>query len=803
MERCYNHAAYVFNRSKSKTQPRVVADLWEKTACEEPVMLRLIRPAAIILLVVAISLSAAASANSLFKKGKDAEARQNYEQAYEYYKQAYDLKPKDLAYRAAYERLRFYAGASHVKRGQLLRDSGKLDEALAEFQKAVEVDPSSPIAQQEIRRTQQMIDAAKAPGPKASAPSPSGLEQRVQEAQGPVELAAISNIPITLKLTEDTKVIYETVGKLAGINVLFDPDYTSRRVKIELNGVTLEQALEIIALESKTFWRPVTPNTIFVASDTPAKRKDVEQSVIKTFYLANLSQPTELQDVVNALRQILEISRIQPLPSQGALVVRGTPDQIALAEKLVGDLDKARSEVIVDVAVMQVSRDKARTLGINPPTSATVALQNNINTTTPATTTGGTTTTTGNTGSTSGSANQINLNRLGNLNATDFTVTINPATATALFNDSTTKIIQNPQIRAVDGQKASLKIGDRVPVATGSFQPGIGGVGINPLVNTQFHYLDVGVNIDITPRVHAAREVTLKISMDISNVTGQSNIGGISQPIIGQRKIEHEIRLKEGEVNLLGGMLEDSTTKSLSGIPGLSQIPILRYLFGQTNTEHRENEIVFALIPHIVRSQDLSELNQRALQVGTASAIELRRVSRPAPGDGGAPTQPTPTPPPAQSAPPPAQTPPPSQGSAGGAASFMFDPANVTQPAGSTFAVNVLLTGAQNVYSVPLQVRYDPKVLQLVNVSNGGLLSQDGQSVALVHRDDDQSGALQITATRPPGSAGISGQGAVVTLTFMAKASGQSTLTISKGGAKDPNMQSLPVSGAVATVTVQ
>src|SRR5947207_41697 len=620
MERCYNHAAYVFNRSKSKTQPRVVADLWEKTACEEPVMLRLIRPAAIILLVVAISLSAAASANSLFKKGKDAEARQNYEQAYEYYKQAYDLKPKDLAYRAAYERLRFYAGASHVKRGQLLRDSGKLDEALAEFQKAVEVDPSSPIAQQEIRRTQQMIDAAKAPGPKAAAAAPSGLQQRVQEAQGPVELATISNIPITLKLTEDTKVIYETVGKLAGINVLFDPDYTSRRVKIELNGVTLEQALQIIALESKTFWRPVTPNTIFVASDTPAKRKDVEQSVIKTFYMANLSQPTELQDVVNALRQILEISRIQPLPSQGALVVRGTPDQIALAEKLVGDLDKARSEVIVDVAVMQVSRDKARTLGINPPTSATVALQSNTSTTT--TTTGtGTTTTTGNTGSTSGSANQINLNRLGNLNATDFTVTINPATATALFNDSTTKIIQNPQIRAVDGQKASLKIGDRVPVATGSFQPGIGGVGINPLVNTQFQYLDVGVNIDITPHVHANGEVTLKILMDVSAVTGQQNIGGISQPIIGQRKIEHEIRLKDGEANLLGGIMEDQQTKSLSGIPGLAQIPILKYLFGQTTQDHSENQIVFAIVPHIIRATDVQEINQRPIDIGTATTI--------------------------------------------------------------------------------------------------------------------------------------------------------------------------------------
>ncbi len=752
---------------------------------------RLIRPAAIALLVVAVTLpiGAADSAKSLYNKGKDAEARQNYEAAYDFYRQAYEQKPKDLAYRTSYERIRFLAGASHVHRGQLLRDAGKLQEALTEFQKAAEIDSSSFIAQQEIRRTQKMInDAGSAPSQPRSA-APTGLEKRVEEAQGPVDLAAISNVPITLKLTEDTKVIYETVGKLAGINVLFDPDYTSRRIKIELNGVTLQEALEIVALESKTFWRPVTPNTIFIASDNPAKRKEIEQSVIKTFYLANLSQPTELQDVVNALRQILEISRIQPLPSQGALVVRGTPDQIALAEKLVGDLDKARPEVIVEVAIMQVSRDKTHNLGINPPTSATVALQNNINTTT--------STSTDTSSSTSGTANQINLNRLGNLNATDFTVTIPAATATALFSDSSTKLIQNPQIRAVDGQKASLKIGDRVPVATGSFQPGIGGVGINPLVNTQFQYLDVGVNIDITPKVHAGREVTLKVSMDISAVTGQSNIGGISQPVIGQRKIEHEIRLKDGEVNLMGGILEDKDIRSVSGIPGLSQIPILKYLFSQTNTEHSTNEIVFALIPHIIRARDATDLNEKALEVGTASAIELRRASQPTPAVPGNEA----TPAPAQAMP--AQPSQPAPPMAAGGASFVFDPASLTQAPGSTFAVNVLLRGAQNVYSVPLQVSYDPKILQVVNVSNGGLLSQDGQAVALVHRDDDTTGALQITATRPPGAAGISGQGAVVTLTFMAKGSGQSTLAISRGGARDPAMQAMPVAGAVATVTVQ
>jgi general secretion pathway protein D len=773
-----------------------------KTVCEERAMKCLSRVAAISFLVVAVILAAVAAdqAKALYNKGRDAEARQNYEQAYDFYKQAYDLKPTNLSYRASFERLRFLAGASHVHRGQLLREAGQLDAALAEFQKASEIDPASAIARQELLRTKQMIDATKA-APSAAPPPSSFLQKRIEQAGGPVELAAISNVPINLKITEDTKVIYETVGKLAGINVLFDPEYTSRRIKIELNNVSLEEALHIIAVESKTFWRPVTANTIFVATDNPAKRKDLEQSVVKTFYLTNLSQPTELQDVVNTLRQILEINRLQPLPTQAAIVVRGTPDQIALAQKLVSDLDKPKAEVIVDVAIMQVNRDKSRTLGISPPTSGSVTLQNNLNTTSTTTSTAtgtiGTTPTT-----TSGSApNTISLNSIGNLNATDFTVTISQATATALFSDSSSKLIQKPQIRAIEGQKASLKIGQRVPVATGSFQPGIGGVGINPLVNTQFQYLDVGVNIDITPRVHANGDVTLKITMEVSEVDGTSNLGGISQPIIGQRKIEHEVRLKEGEVNLLGGMMEDQQTKALSGFPLLSQIPILRYLFGQTTQDHSETETVFVLIPHIVRKQELSDLNQEAIDVGTASAIELHRVSRPQPPATGGNTTPAPAMPQ-----PPATNPQPLQpGSPAppGSTSFNFDPPAITQPPGSTFSVNVQLTGAQNAYSVPLQVTYNPKFLQVLNVSNGSFLSQDGQAVALVHRDDDTTGTLQITATRPPGASGISGQGTVVTLTFMARSAGQSTLAISKGGTRDPNMQATLVAGANATVTIQ
>ena len=775
-------------------------------------MRRLIRPAAwIALLVVLATLPAAADrAKSLYNKGRDAEARQNYESAYDFYKEAYDLKPKDIRYRAAYERIRFLAAASHVHRGQLLRDAGKLDESMVEFQKAAAIDPSSFIAQQEIRRTQRMIDTAKG-SPQGAANRPTDpFRKMLESAGGPIELAPISNVPITLKLTEDTKVIYDTVGKLAGINVLFDPDYTSRRVRIELNGVTLNEALEIVALESKTFWRPVTPNTIFVAAETAAKRKEIDQNVIKTFYLSNVSTPQELQDLVNAMRQILEIARIQQLPTQNAIVVRGTPDQIALADKLIDDLDKSKPEVIVEVAIMQVNRDHLYNLGLNPPTGTTITLQPNATSTV---TTGGTTTPVS-------SGGGLNLNRLGNLNATDFTITISSATVTTLFSNSDSKLLQNPQIRAVDGQKASLKIGQRIPVATGSFQPGIGGVGINPLVNTQFQYQDVGVNIDITPHVHANREVTMKLSMDISAVDSFQNIGGISQPVIGQRKIDHELRLKEGEVSLLGGMFENQDTKSLSGLPGLSQIPFLKYLFSTTNTEHRESELVFVIIPHIVRGQELSELNEKAIDVGTANTLELRQVSRPAPPAQPAPqSNPTATPPVQQPAPPQPQqmsAPPPqpqapvptasqtgTQAAPPGMASFAFDPASITAAPGSTFAVNIQLSGAQNVYSVPVQINYDPNKLQVINVSNGGFLSQDGQAVALAHRDDNTAGILQVTATRPPGSGGISGQGPVITLTFMAKAGGQSTLAITRGGARDAGMQAIPVSGAQALVNVQ
>jgi general secretion pathway protein D len=777
-------------------------------------MRRLLRPASFLLLAALFSLPALAAdkAKALYAKGQDAEARQQYEAAYDFYKQAYDAKPKDLRYRSAFERTRFEAASSLVHRGQLLREDGKLDDAVALFQKALLVDPSLFIAKQELNNTLKMIEEQRNPQSQPAGP-PTGIERRLHEAAGPVELAPIANAPMNVHMSATkSDVVYRTIGQLAGINVLLDPDYTPRAINVDLNGVTLEQALEITALESKTFWRPVTPNTIFVAQDNAAKRKELEQSVLKMFYLSNLSQPTELQDVVNAIRAVLDVQRVQQLASQNAVVVRGTPDQIALAEKLVEDLDKARPEVIIDIDVMQISKDRSRTLGISPPTSASVSLQSNLTSTTSTTTT---TTSTG-TPTTTNPTGGLNLNNLATLNATNFAVNIGSLNLSTLMSDTDTKLIQSPQIRALDNQKASLKIGERLPVATGSFQPGIGGVGINPLVNTQFQYIDVGVNIDVTPHIHSDREVTLKITMEISSEIGQASIGGITQPIIGQKKVDlGEIRLKDGESSLIGGILDDSQTKSLSGIPGLAQIPILKYLFGQTNTDKEQDETVFAITPHVIRSMDINELNQRAIDIGTQSTISLRHVAKaaaPAATLGQAPANQTPGTPapagqPAQPAPPTNQ-PPANQAQAPNPtaslpASFLFDPPTIQAAKGNTFAVNLLISGAQNVYSVPVQVNYNPAIVSLVNISNGGFLSQDGQAVALVHREDETVGQVTITATRPPGSGGVSGQGSVVTMTFQAKSNGQTPLTIQRGGARDPGQQPITVNGAQASVTVQ
>jgi general secretion pathway protein D len=546
-------------------------------------------------------------AGTAYKQGVRAEQRKQFDAAYEFFKKAYTLKPEEPTYATAYLRSRTYAAAQHVANAMKLRDELKLQDALTEFEHAAEIDSTNYVAAQGVRETEALLKKQAESGRPPAINPESPLAKQVAALEGPIELEPSPNAPITMRITNTADMIYRAIGKLGGINVLFDLDYKPQKITVELNEVMVIDALKMVALESKTFFRPISPTAIFVAAE--GKRKEYESNVMKTFFLRNASTPAELQEVVGTLKGMLEISRIQVNPTRSSITVRGTPDQLVLAEKLIAEADKAKAEVIIDVAVMEVDRTRINNMGTTLPTSTTI---------TPVP---------------GGTAPTTPVVSFGSINGNNYVIPLPSATFTLLMSDSHTKVLQRPQVRALDNEKATLKIGDRIPIATGSFTPGIGAGGISPLVNTQFQYLDVGVNIDITPHVHSSRDVTLKMTLEISSVTGTSNIGGIAQPTIGQRRIEHETRLQDGELNLLAGILEDTETKSLSGYPWLTRIPILKYLFGQENKEHDEHEVVFAITPHIVRAEEITDDDLRVIDVGTSNSIGLRyKESKPTKG---------------------------------------------------------------------------------------------------------------------------------------------------------------------------
>lgn len=765
----------------------------------------------------------AQSASKLYKQGQAAEAKDDIETAYNDYLQAYQKNPKDERYKTSYERLRFPVAALHVKRGEKLRDQGDMTGAVTEFLRALEIDPSNELAQQDIQAAR---DKANQVPPNKETPVPEADQNQMRDIGGPIQLKPLSNEPLTLHLAQDSKVVYETVGKAAGINVLFDPDYTSKHVQVDLNNVDLYDALRIIGTISNTFWRPITSNTIFVAQNSRSKRTELEEQAVQTFYLTNVSQQNDFTDVQTALRNMFQTAKIYGVASQNAIIMRGTPDELLLAQKLIGDLDRAKPEVVVDVAVLEVSRNYEQTIGVQLPQTASVAFQaSNYNSSTSSSSSSSSSSTTGTT-TTTNTSNGLTLNSLAHLNGTNFAVTIGQATANLLLTDSHTKILQNPRIRASDGQEASLKIGERLPVATGSYQTGAATAIVSSLVNTQFQYLDVGVNVKIKPTVHYDRDVTLKLTIEVSSTNGTENLGGVNEPIITQRTIDQTIRLKEGEANVLGGILQKQTSNSVSGTPGLANLPILKYLFSSQDKTIADDEIVFLLIPHVVRASMLDNLNTREIDSGTTNSIELRRINQdtPPPSAAAAVAQVA-----RPSALPPGMNVPQGPGvpitAAGAAASAVagmqqqadgqtpvklgLTPEMQPQKVGSTFQMAVTLAGGTDIFSVPMQLQYDATKLSLVNVdladsqptSGVNFLGQDGQAVALVHRDDN--GNVAISASRPPGTHGVSGSGTVCLLTFQAKAPGDATVVITRPMVRNSSQQALPASGGRALVQIQ
>ncbi len=723
-----------------------------------------------------------------YKAARKAEALQDLDTALEHYHKALKADPHNAKYRIKVDQIGLEASQYHVRQGQKLREKGNLQLALAEFQRARAMDPSSPIAEQELKATLDLL-VAREEAADAAAPTPQSETSEQPLAAAPPQLKPLSRAPINLKMANSARIVFETIGKLAGLTVIFDPDFPDRKISTELSNITFEQALDLVALQSKAVWKPITENIVFIYPDQPQKRRDYEEQVLRTFYLSNTVQPQDLTEIVTGLRQLLDIKRIQQVNSQNAIAIRDTPDKLALAEKQINDVDKAKPEVVIQVEVLQTRLDRLRDLGILPTQSAALTFI-------PMSTSGSTSAT-----------SSVPLNELKHISTKDYSITLPSATATAIFSDSTTRIIQNPEIRSIDGQPAKVRIGDRIPVATGSFQAGVGvgTAGVNPLVNTQFQYQDVGVNVDVTPRIHPNREVSLKISIEVSSVTGQSVIGGITQPIISQRKIEHDVRLKEGEVNILGGLIDRTDTKSLSGWPGFAKIPFLRYFFSGSKNEHQESEVLIVLTPRIVRLPIWTRENLRSVASGTEQAPQVRRESSIQ-----APTMPPPAAqqPQAPGMQPPAAVAPATQPPGAGADAsqpgrMRFEPQMLSLKAGQTATLGVVVENVKDLFSIPLLLQYDPAVMSVEDVRHGGFLSGGTQEIAIVQRVDQAHGQAIISATRQPNTPGVNGTGTVIGVVVRGLAAGTSSLAIVQVNARDSEQKAIPLVTSKATIRVE
>jgi general secretion pathway protein D len=777
--------------------------------------------------------------DKLLSQGRTHESKKEWDEALDAYNKALAEDPADIVYQMAAEKCRFQTAQSHIDKGIRIRARGLLGEALLEFQRAYSINSGSAAAEQELRRTREMIEFERKKAQESGKESPAEersltpLERSKKEANErldsilPVpQLKPINADPIRLKMSGQPKLLFETVAKLAGLNVLWDPEYQPQvktNVPVEFDNSTLEEALDYLAVITKSYWKPLSPNTIFITMDNPNKRRDYEEQVAKVFYLSNVNTAQELQEIVNAVRSVADIQRFFPYNSQNAIIAKGSADQVALAEKILHDLDKPKSEVVVDIIVIEASTVYTRQLtaalastGLNIPVNFSPrSILQTVVTGGATGATGGATGATGSTSTTTG--NQIQLSNIGQLNEKDWATTMPSAVLQAVLSDANTKVLQSPQVRSVDNVKATLKIGDRVPTASGSFQPGIGGVGINPLVNTQFTYIDTGVNVDLTPRVHDNGDVSMHVELDINSVNGHVNLGGIDQPIIGQRKITHDVRMREGEVSLLGGLTKFQDNKSKTGIPGLGSIPLLGRLFSGESVDRERSELMIALIPHVIRRPEFSEENLRGIAVGNQAAVHLTYGRRPSqvavekapeppkkddPAASAAPATAAPASGPPGIAPPangpPATAPPegakPDSGppAPAGNATVRFLPAQTQTTVQGTITVALVIENGSDVASAPMQFQYDPKVVRLTDIGRGDFLSSDGQVPVFTKNIQNDNGIAFVNLNRQPGTTGSTGSGVLVTMIFQGVGNGTTTVTI-------PNLSVRNSQGQVVT----
>jgi general secretion pathway protein D len=583
-------------------------------------------------IVIAAVVALSCASTGAFKRGLKAERADDYDRAVIEYTAALRQDPENREISLALDRARLRAAELHFGRGRRLLATGKYEEALLELQVAAEMNPADGEIDAELRRARVALRNKLATPIDGKTRLESLVEHaRTQEAGG-LDLPDDLTLPPSMVFRDaGVREIVTAIARFAGINVAFDPAFRDAPITIELRDATFESALTSVTGSSRNFFKVTAPKTITVVPDTPAKRREYEDEVVRTFYLSN----AELKETIDLLRIVVDLRRIAGVPGTNALTIKDTPERLAAAGRIIAAIDKARPEVVIDVELLEVDRRRAREYGIQfaSPGNPEGGISGGADVNRPG----------------------LTLEDLRNLTASDVFLTGVPALYYRLIrSDTNTRILASPQLRTAEGVPAKAKFGERVPVPVTTFAPiATGGTPQQPI--TSFNYENIGVNIDITPRMHHNDDVSLALKVEVSSVSGVG-FGGL--PTFGNRYIDTVIRLKDGETNMLAGLIRDDERRILEGIPGLSDLPVIGRIFSRNRKETQETDIILTLTPHIVRVLDLTEADlQPFLELPAAPAQivppdeQQQQQTEPA---GPRPAVPiTPPPPPQQQQPPP------------------------------------------------------------------------------------------------------------------------------------------------------
>jgi general secretion pathway protein D len=567
----------------------------------------------VLTVLAAAAATFACAGSQSFREAREEETLGHWDVAVLKYGRAADLDPSNESYRMALARAKSRASQVHFEKGKIYRSSGAPDLAVVELEQAVVLDPTNKYAETELRKARD--EAAKLAADRAGETKLEGMKRRSrgQKARAPM-LEPASDKPINLNFPSATpiKKIYLALAASAGINVIFDPQLKDDNVSIVLNNIEFQKALETLMRQENHFYKVIDEKTIMIAADNPQNRKTYEDLVLRTFYLSN----GDLTDVSNAIRQLLQTTRISVNKAENSITLRDTADKVAIAERIVEQNDKQLAEVIVDVELLLINSDRMQDLGL-------ILTSYSIGVSLPAP--GGTT----DLGSTIAAGGAFTWSQLQKLSINSLAFTI-PSAATVNFikNNTQAEVLARPSLRISEGQKAQLIIGDKVPIPTTTFNTGTT-VGGNIVPITSFQYQDVGIKIDVEPRVHHNKEVTMKLTVEASNLNGSVTLqAGQSQPIIGTRTITSNIRLKDGETSFLAGLLRRDKTATTTTIPFLGDIPIIGRLFTDRSTDVKSQDLMLTLTPHIIRIPDISEEDLAPVYVGTDSNISYQGSPR-------------------------------------------------------------------------------------------------------------------------------------------------------------------------------